>query len=142
MARKFIAAAAVAAAVAAGVAACSSGTTAAAPAAPPATGAASGPFQLSITACAAGSSATVEVSNVSNSVTATPDVEVKFTDGSTVLGANVNEMGAVGALSPGQSETVTVNNVDPSTAGATGCQGSQYWAVSADGTSLGPYAWG
>lgn len=140
-------------AAAIGITGCGSSTPAApavVPAAAQSTG--SGPFSAFITSCGIGSDngtqtpeAVVEVQNVSNSVTGTPDMQVKFLDGTTVLGSNVNELGSVGSLSPGQSETVYVWGLDANgnplaASGTVACQPDTYWSVS-NGTNLGPYDW-
>lgn len=151
------------AALAAGIGAlagCSSGSSsnAAAPSAAPTTQQAlpGGPFDASIVSCGPQTQAdgtpavvaVVQVDNTSNSVTATPDMAVKFLGaGTSVLGDNENLAGDASPLAPGQSETVDVWALDGSgaplpTSGTT-CQPEQYWAIPPTGMDSqdGPYSW-
>ena len=146
-----------AAALVAAATACSSGASSAAPPQTPSSPQQppGGPFTADIVSCDAQAQpdgtlaplAVVKVYNDSNSLTATPDMQVKFLGGSAVLGDNLNSMGDAGSLSPGQSETVDVWGIDgggnPMPTAGTTCQPDTYWAVPADGAGPqeGPYSW-
>jgi len=132
------------------VAGCSSGNASSATAAAPST-TGSGPFQITLDSCAMQAlplssestlTGTVTITNIGNDLTAMVQVNMNFTDGSTVVGTGFTNESA--SLSPGQSEQLNAPAQDASgnpLASATGCQPTIYLVTDSPGQPGTTYSW-